>query len=140
MKRLVAVCTLMIATVADAEQMRRLGAWDVHYILFPTMFLSPEIAANYRITRGPDLALLNISVLSAQGVPTRVAIEGTVTNLLGQQQPLGFSETREGDAVYYLASIRYTDRETLRFAIDIVPPDGTAQRLEFQQQMYLEPQ
>jgi hypothetical protein len=140
MKRLLALCVLLLAVDTGAEQMQRLGDWDVHYILFPTTFLNPEIAASYGITRGADLALLNISVLNDEGTPTRVSIEGTVTNLLGQQQPLGFSETREEDAVYYLASIRYTDREVLRFAIDITPPDGKSQRLEFQQQMYIEPQ
>jgi len=139
MKRLLALCVLLLAADAGAEQMKRLGDWDVHYILLPTTFLNPEIARRYGITRGADLALLNISVLSSEDTPTRVGIEGTVTNLLGQQQPLSFSETREDYAVYYLATIRYTDREVLRFAIDITPPDGTSQRLEFQQQMYIEP-
>lgn len=140
MKRLLTLGVLILAAGAGAEQMRRLGGWDVHYILLPTTFLKPDVAAGYGITRGPDLALLNISVLSPDGKPTLVGIEGTVTNLLSQQEPLSFSETREGDAVYYLATIRYTDREVLRFAIDISPPDGTKQRLEFQQQMFIEPQ
>jgi len=130
---LVAVCPL-----ANAEQMRRLGSWEVHYVVIRTTFLTPEIAARNNIVRGPDRALLNVSVLGDDGKPVAAVLAGTVRNLLEQSSPLEFAEVREGDAIYYLAQLRHTDRDTLRFAIDIRPPDGTTQRLEFQQQMYVD--
>jgi len=140
MRRLLAIAMLLAATGAVAEQMRRLGAWDVHYVLVPTTFLKPAVALSYGIVRAPDQALLNISVLDGTGRAATVAIDGTVTNLLGQQTPLDFAEVREGPAVYYLASIKHTDREVLRFDVNITPPDGTRQSLQFQQQVFLEPQ
>jgi hypothetical protein len=121
---------------AWAEQFKRLGAWDVHYVVIRTSFLKPEIAARNDIVRGPDRALLNISVIGDDGKPVVATLSGRVRNLLEQETPLEFREVREGEAVYYLAQIRHTDRETLRFYIDIQPPDGTTQRLEFLQQTY----
>lgn len=121
---------------ANAEQMRQLGPWEVHYALVPTSFLKPDIAARYQVTRGRDRAMLNISVLDEAGNAVAVEISGTIINLLSQQQPIQFREVREGPAIYYLAQVKHTDREVLRFAVDIVPPDGSDRRLEFQQTMY----
>jgi hypothetical protein len=133
---LIAGLLLPLAPSAQAEQFRRLGAWDVHYVVIRTSFLKPDIAARNNIVRGPDRALLNISVLGQDGQPVAAELSGTVRNLLEQVTPLEFQTVREGEAIYYLAQIRHTDRETLRFAIDIVPPDGITQQLRFQQQMY----
>jgi hypothetical protein len=130
---LLAACPL-----ANAEQMRRLGAWDVHYVVIRTSFLTPEIASRHGIVRGPDRALLNVSVQGGDGKPVAAEVTGTMRNLLEQTSPLEFAEVREGEAIYYLAQLRHTDRDTLRFAIDIQPPDGTTQRLEFQQQMFVD--
>ncbi len=130
------IAGLLLVPSAQAEQFRRLGAWDVHYVVIRTSFLKPDIAARNNIVRGPDRALLNISVLGQDGQPVAAELSGTVRNLLEQVTPLEFQTVREGEAIYYLAQIRHTDRETLRFAIDIVPPDGITQQLRFQQQMY----
>ncbi|MFM8354627.1 MAG: DUF4426 domain-containing protein [Gammaproteobacteria bacterium] len=127
---------LTLMPSAQAEQFRRLGAWDVHYVVIRTSFLKPEIAARNNIVRGRDRALLNLSVLGRDGQPVAAEVTGTVRNLLEQVQPLEFQTVREGSAIYYLAEVRHTDRETLRFAIDIVPPDGIPQQLRFQQQLY----
>lgn len=130
------IAGLLLVPSAQAEQFRRLGAWDVHYVVIRTSFLKPDIAARNNIVRGPDRALLNISVLGQDGQPVAAELSGTVRNLLEQVTPLEFQTVREGEAIYYLAQIRHTDRETLRFAIDIVPPDGITQQLRFQQQLY----
>ena len=141
-REIVLALVLLIAACpfANAEQMRKLGTWDVHYVVIRTSFLTPEIAARNGIVRGPDRALLNVSVIGADGRPVAATLAGTVRNLLEQSSPLEFAEVREGEAIYYLAQLRHTDRDTLRFVIDIRPPDGTTQRLEFQQQMYLDGQ
>ncbi len=122
--------------IARAEQMQPFGDWEVHYSLFPTEFLNPQIASQYQITRGRDRALLNISVLDVNDNPVRAEVAGTMTNLLSQQQPLAFREIREGVAVYYLAPVRHTDREVLRFKISIQPPGDGEKVLTFQQTMY----
>lgn len=138
MKKLVLYLTLLVAFDAGAEQMRRLGDWDVHYVLIPTLFLNSDIASTYRITRGRDRALLNISVIGRDGMPVTAQLNGVSTNLLGQQQPLDFVEITEGSAIYYLAIIKHTDRETLRIKVSVTPPDQIPQLLEFQQQMFWE--
>jgi len=127
---------LWITPAAQAEQVQRLGDWDVHYVLIPTSFLKPEIAARHGIARGRDRAMLNISVLDSDGLPVAVEISGNIRNLLEQVQALTFIEVREGTAVYYLAEVKHSDREILRLSIEIAPPDGSKQVLQFQQQMF----
>ncbi|MCB1683236.1 MAG: DUF4426 domain-containing protein [Pseudomonadales bacterium] len=135
--RMAASFLLLLAGLsAQAEQMQKLGEYEVHYVVVPTSFFNPAIADRYDIVRGKDRALMNLSILNADQVPVTAQVEGTMTNLLGQQQQLEFTEVREGSAVYYLAPIKHTDRETLRFSIRIAVPGDTPHELKFQQQMY----
>ena len=127
---------LLLSAPLQADQMQKYGDWEVHYILVPTTFLKPAIAEQYGIVRGRDRAYLNISVLDRELDPVPIAIDGTMTNLLGQQQHLEFREVREGTAIYYLTSIKFTDREVLRFEILVTPPGDSVKTLKFQQQMY----
>lgn len=129
------ICGLLAVTVA-AEQKRRLGNHDVHYIVLPTTFLQPAIASQYNLPRGRDRALVNISVLTPGGQPVVAKVSGTATNLIGQAQELDFREVREGKAVYYLAVARTTNEEHLRFAITITTDNGDSHTLEFRQKMY----
>jgi len=126
----------LTSPITRAEQMQAFGDWEVHYSLFPTEFLNPQIASQYQVTRGRDRALLNISVLDVNDNPVRAEVAGTMTNLLSQQQSLAFREILEGVAVYYLAPVRHTDREVLRFRITIRPPGDGEKVLTFQQTMY----
>lgn len=133
---LLTVGLLALPLLPRAEQMQRLGPFEVHYVVVQSTFFSSEIASRYAIVRGRDRALLNISVLDDMGSALPVDIGGTVTNLLGQVTPLEFREVTEGPAVYYLAEIKHTDRETLRFAVTITAHDGVPRELKFQQQMF----
>lgn len=133
-----AFALLLIAAGASAEQMQKLGDWEVHYVLVPTTFLNKDIAADYQIERGRDRALVNISILDNAGNPVVADVSGRVINLLSQSENLQFREVTEGPAVYYLADVRHTDRDVLRFEIQIVPPDQTSQLLKFQQKVYWE--
>ncbi len=137
MKRCWLVASVLLLSVSlQAEQMQKFGDWEVHYILVPTTFLKPAIAEQYGIVRGRDRAYLNISVLDRGLDPVAVGIDGTMTNLLGQQQHLEFREVREGNAIYYLTTIKYSDREVLRFEILVTPPEDSIKTLKFQQKMY----
>ncbi len=133
---LLSALLLTLGTGAHAEQKERFGAYDVHYIIVPTLKLQPEIAAKYDITRGRDRGLLNISVLDAGDTPVAITLSGTSENLLGQRQNLRFQEVREGPAIYYLAVVRYADEEHHRVKVDIDLPDGEVAELRFQQKMY----
>jgi len=133
--RWILIVALAAAATALAEQKKRLGPFDVHYSVVPSTFFGPEIAERYGIVRGRDRGLVNVTVI-ADGKPVVAAVEGYATNLLGQQSELQVREVREGEAVYYLAPVRYTDRETLRFRFNITATDGVERVLEFQQEMF----
>ena len=134
------ICFLfcIIAAQAGAEIKKDLGDWEVHYIALNTTFLSPEIARANDILRSERNALVNISVLDSRNkVPQEVNISGTARNLLGTSKELTFKQVKEGKAIYYLASVAFSDKEVLRFDIDI-SQDNISQNLQFQQMMYIE--
>ncbi len=116
--RLVALCICLHAVGAHAQQMQKFGAFELHYIVIPTTLLQPEIAQRYGISRGKDRALCNISVIDANGKGVAAAFSGSSQNLLGQRQDLSFRQVIDGDAIYYLATIRHADEETHRINID----------------------
>ena len=120
--RTAAGCLVMLAcltaSVSHAQQMRRFGDYEIHYIVIPTTTLQPDIAARYDISRGKDKALCNISIIDSKGRGMRSVLEGSTQNLLGQRQDLSFREVADGEAVYYLATIRHADEEVHRINID----------------------
>ncbi len=130
-------CALCLAALARAEQ-NTIGDHEAHYVVFPSMFLSADIADSYGITRAPNLSLVNLSILDSAGDGTAVTVSGEVKNLLGQLSPLTFREIREDRALYYIAEVRHADREVLRFSIAISPPGDSAYQLEFQQELFWE--
>jgi len=123
---------------AIAEQSKQAGAYNVHYVAFASTFLSPEMARKYKVVRGRNRALINISVLDTDGIPVRAKLNGTVKNLPGQILQLNFQEVIEGDAVYYLAQTRFSDQELMRFNINFTGPDGVKNTLKFEQKLYWE--
>lgn len=122
----------------SAEQMMKLGNWNVHYIAFGSTFLTPEIAKAYNISRSNYSGVINISVLSAnQGrAAQKVNISGEARNLLGQAVDLKFKEIVEGNAVYYIAQIDYRNEETYNFNIKL-KQGNQSQSLKFSQKFYV---
>ena len=135
---LLAIALLCFASTGFAEQKKRLGAWDVHYVVVPSTFFKDQVAESYAIIRGRDRAVMNLSILDSDQNPVAVTLTGTSTNLLGQVSALEFRQINEGSAIYYLAAIKFTDRETLRFRVALTLPDGVTRELAFQQQMFLD--
>jgi len=123
---------------AHAEQLQRFGDWEVHYVVLPSGFLKPDVAARYHIVRGRDRAFVNVSVLDPDGQPSKVNVSGHSTNLLGQRQTLAFREVSEGSAVYYLAEIKHSNEEVVRFKISVSGATSREMLLEFQQKLYWE--
>lgn len=125
---------------ASAENMKKLGSMNVHYMAIGSTFFTPEIAKVYGITRSRYNGLVNISVLdnTKAGNPAKtVSISGQAKNNLGQFKDLEFQEVKEGDAIYYLAQVSYNDEETLHFTLDIF--DGKEkQQLKFSQKFYVD--
>ena len=123
---------------AEAEQKAVFSDYEVHYILLPTTFLKADIADKYNLRRSKDRALVNVSVLNLQGTPVQANVRGSAENLLGQRQNLTFNEVIEGEAIYYLALLRYADEEFQRVALNVVLPNGELAEIKFQQKMYWE--
>ncbi len=125
---------------ANAENMKKLGSMNIHYMAIGSTFFTPEIAKVYGITRSRYNGLVNISVLdnTKTGKPAKtVSISGQAKNNLGQFKDLEFKEVKEGDAIYYLAQVSYNDEETLHFTLKI--NDGKEQQvLKFSQKFYVD--
>lgn len=137
---LIMVLTVLITNVSHAENMKKLGSMNVHYMAIGSTFFTPEIAKAYGITRSRYNGLVNISVLdnTKVGNPAKtISITGQAKNNLGQFKSLEFTEVKEGDAIYYLAQVSYDDEETLHFTLKI--NDGKEQQtLKFSQKFYVD--
>ncbi|MGL5224016.1 MAG: DUF4426 domain-containing protein [Aeromonas sp.] len=128
---------LLMTLPLQAEQMKALGPWRVHYSAFNSSFLTPEIAKHYGLARSRYNAIINITVQDKQGKAQAVGLEGEAKNLIGTQRTLQFQQVTEGDAIYYLATLPYRNEETYQFAIKIMA-GGQQQNLTFQQTFYVD--
>lgn len=130
------IALLCLSLPSQAEIKKTLGDWDVHYIAFNTTFLSPQVARANNIKRSTTNALVNISVLDKRTQQAQdVVINGTAKNLLGTTKNLTFTKVTEGEAIYYLATVGFSNKEVLRFDINI-EQGKVRQNLKFQQTMY----
>jgi hypothetical protein len=109
---------------AQIETSQTFGNFEVLYTVIPSTTLLPEMAAEYKIVRANDQALVNISVRKHLPDGTDIAqaatLKGTYSDLI-QPRNLEFREVREHGAIYYLAQLRFSDRETLRFDLKVTP-------------------
>lgn len=109
------------------ETSQTFGAYEVLYTVIPSTTLLPEMAAEYKIVRANDQALVNISVRKhlpgGSDIAQAATLKGTYTDLV-QSKNLEFREVREQGAIYYLAQLRFNDRELLRFDIKVTPTPG----------------
>jgi len=132
--------TSLFSSVVMAENMKKLGSMNVHYMAIGATFLTPEIAKAYGIERSRYNGLINISVLdnSKKDTPAKtVSITGTARNDIGQIKTLEFQEVTEGEAIYYLAQVRYSDEETYYFELEIT--DGKERhKMKFKQKFYVD--
>ncbi len=137
MIRTIALVTgCLLSCAVGAEQIRWKG-FDIYYTTFPSTVIPPEVASLHNIVRGEQRILTNITV-RRNGTPTRASVAGTATNLLGQTTRLAFSEIIEPEAIYYLANQLVSERDTLRYIINVRPldHDGDPYRLTFERRYY----
>lgn len=137
---LILVCLLALTSwAASAEQKVVKGDWDIHYIAFPSSFLNPTVAKTYDLQRSRYMGVVNISVLDNKNNDDakNVYITGTARNLLGQTKSLSFSKVTEGDAIYYLAQIKFSNEEIYKFDIDVKLGDRS-EKLKFEQKFYVD--
>ena len=95
----------------------------IFYSVLNSSFIPAETASLHGLTRGKDIGLVNISLIkeSPDGDSLGLAgiVDGRVTNLLMQSQPLEFLEIREGNVVYYIAEFDFDNEEAMHFDIEV---------------------
>jgi hypothetical protein len=130
---------LLIAPLAQAQQSTQFDRFELHHSIVYTTFLSPEIAAEYGISRGVDKALLTLSVRDREAGETAgrpMTIEGRTWDLITGTD-LDVREIREGDATYYIIPFEFLDREW-RFFEFTFRPEGSERSYEhsFKRQLW----
>lgn len=149
------ICLLPIAQVSaqtsdDArtiETSKTFGDYTVFYNVFPSTDLRPEIAAAYQLVRAADQMVLNVSIRSRADGDDRAqaaVVTGIYSDLI-QNRTLEFREIREQGAIYYLAQLRVSNRENLRFDIKAQPlldnrpaPVGSPFPISFTRKFYID--
>ncbi|GAB2890655.1 DUF4426 domain-containing protein [Microbulbifer echini] len=134
---------LFLAAGAVAQQARIIknyedfGDYRVVYSVFNSDFIQPDIAQKYQLVRAKDRAYVNVAVVKKVGGAKGLSAEmsGNATNLIQQSRPLKFTEIREGDAVYYLAPLRFENEETLTFNVDVTLPNGKKETVTFRRKL-----
>ena len=133
------VIALTALQPAAANNVETWGERSIHFIAFNSTFLTPSVARSYGIERSRYRALINISVIdkqSSEDAAIPVQIKGEARNLLGNRVELNFREIREESAIYYIASIGFSNEEMFRFSIDITDKNGQTKQLTFEQKFY----
>ena len=119
---------------AEERNMQQFGDYQVHYSVFNTSFLSPDIAGHYGIVRSGDRALMNVAVLKKQSDGSlenvRADISGTRFDLI-RRDPLAFQEVQEQHAIYYLSDFPVQHRTMIYYTLEILP-EGSNRSLEVQ--------
>ncbi len=140
-KGLLMFALLGFAAGASAENSRVYGDYVVHYNAFRSDTLSPEIAKAYNLTRRNNRIIVNITVLKkvlgTTGKPVPATVTGNASNLTGQLKSLEFREIKEDTAIYYIAEMKVSDGEFLKFKLNITPEgeEGPA-RLQFSKRFF----
>ena len=132
---------LVLAGAAHGDQFERFGDLEVHYNVFNSTSISAAMSARYGLKRGENIAYVNVAGrrLEADGTTSAVMLEleGEVANLIGQTRPLDFLLVEEPGAVYYILTTRFSDRETLRFRLQVTDTEsGRTYPMEFQKELW----
>ena len=127
---------LSLASFGSAEVKKTSSSEEIHYSVVPTLFLSREIASQYKITRAKDRSFLNISIKDKSGKSLKALLTGHRENLLGQKRKIVFQEIQEADTIYYLANIKHGREEYIKFAAQIQMNKGNLEELKFEKKLY----
>ncbi|WP_373184434.1 DUF4426 domain-containing protein [Halopseudomonas sp.] len=138
------ICTLMLTiaplAIAQDQSPQRFGDILVYYSAFNSSYVSPEVAANVGLERGPDQGVLNIAVqreTSEGPEPVDARVTGTVTTLLEQKNELDFIRVEEDQALYFVTNYSAPVRTVLRFQVNVQPEEGgPVHTLNFQKEFF----
>ena len=113
------------STALLAENSTRIPGYTIHHNALTTDSLPPQVANAYDIRRSKNRAMLNVSVIKdvpgTTGQPVGAAVKVVAKNLMGQGRDIPMREIREGEAVYYIGDFLVSNREQLRFELEVTP-------------------
>ncbi len=128
---LVAVLGLAVFSGQAAAEVVDFGQYQVHYSVFSSTFLTPEIAAANNLNRSRGIGIVNISIMQENelgGISTVPGqVEGKVLNDIQQVRFLAFRRIKEGDAIYFIAEFQYSEAELLTFQITARPTGSNSE-------------
>jgi hypothetical protein len=139
-----AILALLFCLSANAQiGSEQFGEYTVHYSVFNSTFIKPDIAETYGLVRARNRALINVSVTKTENGATTLGlpavVRGRAANLLQQQQELDFVEFSEGGATYYIATLRHSHEETFHITVQVQPEPGARQfEVRFPRTLYVE--
>jgi hypothetical protein len=116
--------------------------YEVYYSVFNSTFVTPDVAKAYQLTRGKNIAMVNVSVRkntdSGKNIEKRAVVNGTKSDLI-HVIALDFIEIEEKGAIYYLASFKFNHKEALNFNIEVQPDRNKAPiNIKFRKALYQE--
>ena len=115
---------LLLFAQAQAGQ-EDFGDYQVHWSVFPSTFLNPEVARANNLQRSRGIGIINISIMTegehGQIRPVGGQVQGQVTNDIQQVNFLAFRRIQEGDAVYFIAQYQYRSGDLMTFNITTRP-------------------
>jgi hypothetical protein len=138
---------LSASVVAQIDQTKEIttsqkaGDYTVHFNVFNSTDIAASVAEQFKLVRGKDRALVNISLVKTEngsvslGLPAIVS--GVTRNLMQQKQDLKFIEVKEGDVTYYLAPFVFNNEDLLHFDISVkTSADSAAFAVQFTRTLY----
>lgn len=142
-RRAFALLLLVFSLPALAQgDSQTFGDYTVHYSVFNSTFIKPDIAQTYDLVRARDRALINVSVTKTENGTTTLGlpadVRGHAANLLQQQQRLDFMEITDGQATYYIANLRHTHEETYNIALQVQVPGQAPFNVRFPRTFYVD--
>ena len=129
------------STLANDSIFKQVGEYKIFFSAFNSSFIPSDIASSYKIVRGKDRGLVNISVMKDMAVGIPVKINGEVSNILQQSQTLKFVPVQEGKALYYLAPFEFDNEDYLTFSINVEHDNKIeipTYTFKFQKKMYVD--
>lgn len=135
------ICATLLSLNSFADNSRKFGDHTVHFNAFRSDTISPEVAKQHNLARANNRVLVNITVLKdlmgTTGQPVNAEVTGHASNLTGQLKALEFKEIKEGNAIYYLADVKISDGEFLKFDVKVVPSgEKHPMRLNFSKRFF----
>lgn len=121
----IAALALLLFTALSHAGSKDFGEYIVQWSVFPSTFLTPEIAKENGLTRSRGIGVVNIAIMTEDedgGMSTVSGqVEGKAMNDIQQPRFLAFRRIQEGDAVYFIAEYQYANAELMTFEITARP-------------------